>query len=225
MPKKAAQPSIKPKARKPRSKKTHPKRPAPAVPVPSWIRPEVTRRRAKMGRPPKLTPPFIERFLRHVRTGVHLSACAALEGVSPQMISAWLRQGKDDEEKGRTTIHRDFSSQVRAALADLQQQGVTTLLVYQRMAEGWDPYCATCKRRQKPCGRHKRQLKLAADLQRWILSHRFPREWAPGTMPALLAGDQDGAAMVASSGGDSIPAPTAFGAIVFLPSRAPDDLD
>lgn len=219
MAKKTAQPKI-PKAAKkktppPRSKATQ------APPMPSWIRAHVTAARTR-GRPRKLTRPFIAEFVGYLERGLHLSQCGALCGVAPQMVSAWLRTGRDDEEKGRTSIERDFSAAVRAGIATLQLRGVDTLAVYQRMAEGWDPTCTDCIQAGKGCGSHPKQLKLAADIQRWQMSHRFPREWAPGTVPALLAGDQDGGAPAASSLGDGVPAPAAFGALVFLPARRED---
>ncbi len=190
----------------------------------SWMRPEVTVRRGR-GRPTRLTPALIAEFIGHLQTGLHLQNCAALVGVAPQMAGAWLRDGRNDEERGVTSIARDFSVQVRATLAGLHQQGITTLAVYQRMAEGWDPTCSTCTKGRKPCGKHPQQLKLAADLQRWMLQRRFPREWSPGTVPALLAGDQDAAVGGGAPSPEGTPAPAVFGALVFLPPRRPDDLE
>jgi hypothetical protein len=199
------------------------KKPRPIV-APSWIRPEVTRRR--VGRPAKLCRVLIAEFVKHLRTGLHLANCAALVGVSPAMYTAWLRDGRADEEKGVQSIHREFSAAVRETLAGLHRQGLTTLTVYQRMAEGWDPHCASCARKRAPCGKHPKQIKLAADLQRWILSHRFPREWSPGSVPALLAGDADaGSVSVTTPAGEPTSAPTAFGALVFLPLRPRDDVE
>lgn len=207
---------------KKKTKKTERRGSAASV-TPSWIRPEATAR--KVGRPSKLTRALIERFMVYVERGLHLDQCAALLGVAASMSRAWLRDGARDLENGERTIHAEFSAAVTSALARLQLRGVDTLTVYQRMAEGWDPTCATCERDKKPCGAHPKQLKLAADLARWLLSHRFPRQWAPGTVPALLAGDQDGGAPAASSSGDGVPAPAAFGALVFLPARPRDDLE
>lgn len=219
MPKKTAQTTNTPKKRKGGSKATQ------GPPVPSWIRAHVTAARTR-GRPRKLTRPFIVEFIGYLERGLHLSQCGALCGVAPQMISAWLRTGRDDEEKGRASIERDFSAAVRAGIATLQLRGVDTLAVYQRMAEGWDPTCKACETARKGCGAHPKQIKLAADIQRWQMSHRFPREWSPGTVPAIMAGDQDATGLaVASSSGESAPAPMAFGAIVFLPARPRDDLE
>jgi hypothetical protein len=222
-----SRPPVKKRTKGPERSKSAGRKPSRALPnEPSWIRPEVTQRRG-VGRPLKLDRDLIERFLVPLRQGLHLANCAAIVGIPPVMYHAWLRDGMRDEEKGKRSIQREFSKAVRRTLAELHQQGVTTLLVYQRMAEGWDPTCPLCTKHNRPCGAHKKNLKLAADLVRWMLSHRFPREWAPGTVPALLAGDQDAgspAAAVASSA-EGVPAPTAFGAIVFLPARPRDDIE
>ena len=199
------------------------KKPRPPRTEPSWIRGDITARR--MGRPPKLTRALIAEFLGHLKTGLHLQNCAALVGVAPQMAGAWLRDGRNDEDRGKASIAREFSSAVRATLAELQRQGITTLAVYQRMAEGWDPRCARCTKERGPCGAHPKMLKLAADLQKWTLQHRFPREWSPGTVPALLAGDQDAAAGGGTPSPEGAPAAAVFGALVFLPPRRPDDLE
>lgn len=201
--------------------------PEPSPPLPSWIRAHVTQAR-RGGRPRKLNRKLIVEFLGYLERGIHLSECAALCGVVPQMIGAWLRQGRNDEEKGNYSIERELSSAVRAGLALLQLRGVDSLAVYQRMAEGWSPTCKACTSGNRPCGAHPTMLKLAADLERWRLVHRFPAKWSAGTMPAIVAGDAGELGTVPLFAGSSeggTPQPTAFGAIVFLPARAADDPD
>lgn len=201
--------------KKPAAKRSKKKAPPVAI-EPSHISGRITARR--MGRPSKLTRALIAEFLEHLSLGLHLQHCAALVGLPATQLSDHLKDGRRDAIAGKRSIAAEFSEAVRAKLAGLQQQELASLAVYQRIAEGWSPTCKACLAKSTPCGKHPQNLRLAADLSRWRLVHRFPREWnAQHVNVGLDGGDDTG-----SSGEEGGGRPVVAAMVVFMPKRNDD---
>lgn len=181
----------------------------------------LTSRPPKAGRPMRLTEAFMREFLGHLSLGLPIQHCSSLCGAAPTQVSDWLRDGRRAEERGEHSIARRFSEAVRATLADLQRQHLGSLVIYQRMAEGWLPSCKACARGGKPCGRHPRNLRLAADLSWKMLSHRFPADWGTTTVRHEVGLGHDEATGGAAAGGEGASA-AVVGLAIFLPKRHDD---
>lgn len=205
------------KTTKKTSKKPGPKkRPAPAVVHPNAIR-------HPGGRPKKLNRALIDEWCGHIGLCLHMTHVAALCGVSNHYIE-WLKKGRADAIANKESIEREFSERTRAKLAEIQQQELGSLAVYQRMAEGWSPSCDRCRAMGRPCGKHKKNLRLAADLAKWKLQHRFPREWNTSNVSLDLAGEGSVLdAQVPGSAGDEGGLKTIGAAMVmYIPQRRAD---
>jgi len=192
------------------------KAPAPAA-GPSHIRGHVTASRG--GRPTRLTHELIAQFLELLAEGLHVAHCAALVGLSHTQVTDYLRIGRRDADAGKRTIKAKFSAAVREGIAALQQKELRTLADVERIALGFDPLCRACRGKLRGCGKHKPDIRLAADLAKWRLVHRHPKDWHVGTV-AFEAADQD-AALVPGSAGDGKDGPkSAVAALVmYIPAR------
>lgn len=189
-------------------------------------KPKKPRKKAKtsapMGRPPRLTPAFIAEFCPLLQLGLPLQHAASLCGALASQVSDWLRDGRRDIEAGKRTVYAQFSERVRVTLAELQKAHLSSLVIYQRMAEGWSPRCKTCREREAPCGKHPKNIRLAADLSWRMLSHRFPGDWASSTVRHEVGlGEADGADALGASPAEGTPQTPilATGLVVFLPQR------
>lgn len=202
------------KTTKKKARKAGPqKRPAPAIVHPNQIR-------HAGGRPKKLTPALIDEWLGHLGLCLHMTHVAALCGISGQYLD-WLKKGRRDAIDGTASIEREFSDRTRAKLAEIQRQELGSLAVYQRMAEGWSPTCDACRATNRPCGKHKKQLRLATSIAQWKLSHRFPREWNTSTVSIDLAGEAQvlDAQVPGSAGDDAGPKTIGAAMIMYIPQR------
>lgn len=205
--------------KKPRAKASARLAPPPAAIEPSHTRGHVTA--ARMGRPARLTRGLIAEFVANLQLGLPLGHAAALCGVRSSQLSDWLRDGRRDAEAGRDTVAADFSEQVRRTLAEFQKQHLGSLVVYQRMAEGWSPSCPRCITKGAPCGRHRKNLRLAADLTWKMLVHRFPGDWNASTVRHEVGsgGDDEGATGGEAGEGEARPQPIAAAMMFFMPRR------
>lgn len=173
----------------------------------------------RTGRPSRLTRALVAQFLEHLRIGLPLGQCAALCSMRSAQMSDWLREGRRDIEAGRATIEAEFSDRVCQALAELQKQHLSAHLIYTRMAEGWSPGCKYCVAKSGPCGRHRKNLRLAADLNWKMLTHRFARDWNASTVRHEIgSGDDDGGSTTPPGEEGERPAMVA-GLVVFMPRR------
>lgn len=208
---------------KPRAKASARPDTAPAAIEPSLTRGHVTA--ARMGRPRRLTRELIARFIAKLSLGMHLETAAAIVGIGRTQLLDWLRDGRRDidADPPRASVEADFSDAVDRELARLQEQELGALAVYQRMAEGWSPTCPRCIAKSAPCGRHRKNLKLAADLARWRLTHRFPARWNASHVRHELGSrgdDEGGAGIVPPGAGDGADRPAVMAAmVVFMPKR------
>lgn len=194
---------------------------------PSHIRGDTTARRMNRGgRPTKLTGALIVQFLRLIAEGLHVAHCAALCGLTHTQVTEYLRVGRHEADAGKRTLKARFSIEVRRGIAALQQKELRTLSDVERIALGWDPTCVKCKGKVKGCGAHPMQIKLAADIARWRLVHRHPKDWHVGTISVEQAGDEAVNAFTPGSAGDAGDGPKTIGAalVMYIPTRR-DDLD
>ena len=195
--------------------------PTPPAVDPSHIRGHVTARR--VGRPARLTRTLVAEFIGRLALGLHLEHAAALCGIRAPQLSDWLRQGRRDLDAKRDTIAAAFSEAVSAELSRLQERSLAQLELYQRLAEGWSPTCKACTTKRRPCGAHKENLRLAADLVRWKLQHRFPAHWNRSTVSHEVGIGDDGEqattpTVVAGDEGNVRPV---VGLTIFVPQRKP----
>ncbi len=176
--------------------------------------------RRRLGRPARLSREMIATFVEHLKLGLPLRECGALCGALSSQVSDWLRDGRRDLENGKPTIAAEFSETVTRALAELQKQCLGAHLVYQRMAEGWKPDCGRCIAKGGPCGKHAKNLRLAADLNWRMLTHRFARDWNASTVRHELgSGGDDGGPTVTTPGEAGAGAAMVAGLVVFIPKR------
>jgi predicted transcriptional regulator len=202
-------------------KKPGPKPKPKAPPAPSHIRGDTTARRLNPGgRPTKLTSAVIERFLELLAEGLHVAHVAALVGFTHVQVTDYLRVGKHEADAGKRTIRARFHVAVREGIAALQQKELRTLTDVERIALGWDPHCKACRGKERGCGKHPQQVKLAADIARWRLVHRHPRDWHVGTV-SIEAHGSDDASSSTTPAVDGADGTKAVGAamVLYIPQR------
>lgn len=190
---------------------------------PSHIRGHVTASRG--GRPTRLTHALIEQFLELLAEGLHVGHCAALTGLTHTQVTEYLRVGRRDADAKKRTIRAKFSILVREGIAALQQKELRTLADVERIALGFDPLCRACRGKLRGCGKHKPDIRLAADLAKWRLVHRHPKDWHVGTVSLDVTGNDDSPAMVPGSAGDEGGPKAAVAALVMYIPRRRDDLE
>lgn len=155
--------------------------------------------------------------------GLHLEHAAALCGIRAPQLSDWLRQGRRDLDAGKDSVAAYFSELVSAELSRLHERSLEQLALYQRLAEGWSPSCKACTTKNRPCGAHKENLRLAADLVRWKLAHRFPAFWNRSTVSHEVGMRDDGEQAAASApvAGEEGTVRPVVGLTIFVPQRKP----
>jgi hypothetical protein len=78
--------------------------------------PKDTQKKAKMGRPEKLTPELQEKLIQVIRTGAYIETAVQFIGLSKETFYAWIKKGA----KAKGGKYKDFSDSIRKAMAETE---------------------------------------------------------------------------------------------------------
>lgn len=80
---------------------------------------ETPKKKARMGREPKLTPEMQEKITNLIRAGHYMETAAKASGIGTTTFWRWMAEGQATEENPRPRpIYRDFREAVQKAEAD-----------------------------------------------------------------------------------------------------------
>jgi transposase len=101
------------------------------------------------GRPTKLTPDLMEKFIPLLRAGNYLETAAAFVGIDRQTAREWIKRG----ERASAGIYREFSTACERAMAESEIRDLEDI----RKDEDWQAKAWRLERRlPHKWGRHDR---------------------------------------------------------------------
>lgn len=74
------------------------------------------KRKAKIGRPPKLTRALMAELCNYLSTGAPITAVCQANGIHRDTYYAWCATGLEHEVEGRHTLYREFSDKASRAV-------------------------------------------------------------------------------------------------------------